>query len=355
MALAASCTSDDDGESFATSFSVLGGLAELPQSGDPDRSLTIEIVDYAAASAAVDLDILTPNSSTDDIVDWVVATGNPTPLAEGGNGLALSIPQLIPGRAVAVDGAIENEFGWTFGSISHYAEANAFPDRFTVLAGDLTWVDGLAEVAPDVRTIGDGEDGEFSTDGPTELRPFAQPLRVSERPGLVAASPDTPPIEAWATETQDSYAGVPELAAIATALDDREVFQALLLRASFGIGDSLVDSDARNAQQIIERLIDEPFSALGLGVAGSGDDLRYVVVYAFATPESAAAAAPQLETMWTSGRSLIDERPFTELIAGPTIAQDERLVIVTGSAPATAQGFATRAALAQGDVPFYHR
>ncbi len=344
-----------DAPSFDVEFSVRGGLGELAQlDADADHSITIEMIDYNEAAAAVGATPLGSDASGEDVFTWIGSVGFGDSVADGGTGLSLTPPRLIGDADLSRPESVVEEFGWSFGAIDRFTEVSIGSDgRFTTLVGDLAWADGLAEVAPGVSTIGEGPDGEVNDAARTDLRRLGRPVRVGERGDFIAASLATAPVGAWAQGTHQAYTSNDELFAAAESLDANGVFQATLLKAPFGI-DRLLPPDADDLEQITDAAVDQPFSTVGIGLAATDDGVGHVIVYVFATDDDAAAATRQLAEVWTTGASIVGGPDFHELLGEPTITQRGQTVVVTGALPDTGSATDIINMVFRSDLPFIH-
>lgn len=341
----------EQGASFATEFSVQGGLAELDNlDTGPEDSLLIHIVDFVQASEAADIPVLSPDSTPEEILSWAEAVGP----AESGTDISLTMPEFVS-SALADPEAMSEEFGWSVGAIDRYSEAAVRNERFTVLAGQISWTEGLPEVAPGVNTIGEGDDYAVNPASESKLRITGQPLRVGERDGLAAASLGTPPLAEWVDGSYQSFADNTDLAAAAESLDSHDVFSATLAQGSFGV-ETLAGEQSNPATlaKLSEEAVDEPFSVVGTGLTATDDGLGHVIVYVFDSREDAAAAQSQLETIWTTETSSPRGADLSEIVDSPVFEQEGQVVAVTAPVSDSAPPQMFTRMLSNHDLAFVH-
>lgn len=343
-------TSEQDA-SFATEFSVHGGLAELDNvDTEPKDPVLIHMVDFDQASAAADIPALSPDSTPEEIRSWAEAVGS----GQSGAGISVTTPEFLS-SVLADPEAISEEFGWSFGAVDRYSEAAVGSERFTVLAGQVSWPEGLPEVAPGVKTVGEGDDYASNPDSASRLRITGRPLRVGERDGLAAASWGTPPLEEWVDGAYQSFADSAGLEAAAESLDSHDVFSATLAQRSFGIETLAgMQGTPETLEKLSEEAVDEPFSIVGTGLTATEDGLNHVIVYVFDSPEVASAAQPQLETIWTTKTSSSLGTNFSEIVDSPVFEQDGQVVMITAAVSDSAPPQLFTGVLFNGDLAFLH-
>jgi hypothetical protein len=110
----------------------------------------------------------------------------------------------------------------------------------------------------------------------------------------------------------DTLADVDELAAVASALEDRDVYQAYLTADP---GPFSVERIPRASPEVKEKAAGdalEPWTAVGGGDAADGDTALGVLVLAHKDDETAATNAERLRKILESGRSLQTNRPYAD-------------------------------------------
>src|SRR5690606_35162533 len=174
------------------------------------------------------------------------------------------------------------------------SEQSTPPATFAVVAGDLDGAlrDDLPEVADGVVTAGEGEDLATDVANQTVARPLGMPLRLAERPGLVAASPGTTAVADWVAGPERTMADHDELAAVAAALDDADVLAtALATGSSMALADALGETGSPEQVAALEAdlgavLPPAPFRTVGIGWGVEDGAADVTIAYHFGDRKS---------------------------------------------------------------------
>lgn len=296
----AACGGGSDGGSQSTGFSVVGAIAQIPASvlDADDESAELHVADIAGASEAMGLERPSDPNDADQTIEWYVEltrTGGSDDLP------GIFVPQfeLIGTEFVRDYDAYVAELGFGIAAIDTIAEVRTFPERFTVVTGDVTVAAGLPEVAPGVKTVGEGDDLElvFENDR-TPLRPLQRPLRVAERDGVFAASLTTDAITAWLSGSGSSLADTERFGSVAAALDDIGVVTAYV----YSTGDKSSPSGGIGAAD-----------AVGIGWKLDGGEPLAAVVFHH---ESEAVASAELDVIRSrfAADSLVTGDPLSTIL-----------------------------------------
>jgi hypothetical protein len=298
------------------SFSILAGLAEVPVrvtdlSSDVDQSDLVEVLvgDLAAASAAAGRS--RPEKSADDreVVEWARS------ITEGA--VFVPIPrELATGGGIALAQDYRDEVGFALNDVDSYVWWYALPESGAVWAGGLS-VAATSEVADGVVSLGEGEDFAFDPSQRSVARSIGAPLRFAERDGLVLSTKSTRVALDWLDGASDRLAGDPVFAAAASALDERDVIGAVMVRADHSEPDDRSDA-----------LIQQPFDLISIGWALESGEPLITVVYSFATPESASTASSDIDAVFSTA-PLSNGQPISEIVTLDAVTVDGSQVIAT--------------------------
>ncbi|CAM3157360.1 hypothetical protein NODU109028_00450 [Nocardioides dubius] len=323
LASTALAACSDDEPELAEEWSVRAALEQVPASTAQD-GLFVVTADLDAAIAAADVE----RSGEPDELDWLIAiTGG----AQGGSVGRVFVPMA---RGFNVEYLRDGEFaaaaGWSVHDVDSFVESGQPPRVLTVAAGDFdddTLADGLVEVEDDIVSNRDAEDGTTDLSQANGLSPIGVPIRMSEADGLIALSTSTELVRSW-RDGADALAGEERAAAVADALDDEDVYAAVL-------SDPLA-VDALGARTtspaLIERLLarvpEQAYDAVGIGWSLDDGAVQVQVAYHFADERDAAGGAAALEALWREGVSVRDGRPFAERLEVVEVETDDSVVTV---------------------------
>ena len=307
----------DDSSSDSDDYSVVGGLEQLPESTLDDGYL-IQTADLATASDLSGLDRPDPDADFDEASDWLLHIDG---AIQSDDEDAPTVSGLLPEAANRQElqqiDEFRDEVGWTVLGVDHYVEVSLPPDRFTVMAGDFdtdALDDALGEADDGVWTLGDGDDYEVSIEDRSAARPLGETLHLAEQDGRLAVSKSSRQIEDWVDGDGDTVAGDDAIHAVGAALDDQDVYAAMILD-----GEPLI-ADGDDAL--------EPFDVLGLGLTLDDDQPRAVFVYHFGDEGDAEDAADGIEAAFEDGVSLRTAAPISDFFEDPEVTVDGATVTV---------------------------
>lgn len=331
---------DDGGPSpSADARSVSELLAELPELdrspnpivvwGDVDRA-----TELAGVERPVDLD------DTDALYEWAIAiTGGPQHGTDGPNRVSLAPPEAMAFEWVHEWAAMPSELGYSPLAVGRYIELQSAPQVFSVLDADADRDDLTAAIGePDdgVWLLGDEDNGiDLTARGPG--RELGQSLRFGLRDGWLAISRVRSEVESWLGGDHRSLAeSDPAVAAVAEALDDADVYTAMLVLA----GEAAIERDSDPLA---------PYQAMGVGLSVDGDTAVVTAVYAHRDEDVAAANADALRDLIEEGQLVSARRPFSDFVELDDVRVDGGTVVVSmrldGPAARAWQMFIT------GDLP----
>ena len=328
----------DDGGSSSDDFSVTDALADLPGSAlEDDYILTVADLDRASELAGTKRPAAN-SDDTDDILDWLIdIEGYQRDDGDDWPVVSVPLPEAINPRGARDTPEFRDELGWSVLDVSSFAEVSAPPVRFTVLQGDfdVEQIDAAIDSNDDdVWSIGE-EDFAVDISDVSAARPLGESLRLAEQDGALAVSKSTPPIEDW-LEGDDRLDGDEDLAAVADALDEHDVYAAMVLD-----GDSLTtdplsiagpDATPEQLEEIEERLggmLLAPFEVFGAGLTVVDDEAVGVLAYQHSTADAAEENAELLETLFAEGASVRTSEPLSEMFTDVEVTVDGTTVTVT--------------------------
>lgn len=338
LASLSACSGDDGGdESSSGEFSVASALADLPRSALEDNYiLTATDLDRATELAGATRPA-TDGDDPDALMDWAMdLEGVIRP--DGGDWppVAALLPEATNPRRLAEIGDFRDELGWTVLDVSSFAEVSAPPARFTVLQGefDVEQIDAAIDSNDDdVWAIGE-EDFSQDLANASAARPLGESLRLAEQDGALAVSKSTPPIEDW-MEGDDRLDGDDDLAAVAEALDEHDVYAVMVLAGDDLLTDPLsiagTTATPEQIEEIQERLggmLLAPFEVFGAGLTVVDDEAVGVLAYQHATADIAEENAEALEALFAEGPSVRTNQPLAEMFTDVAVEVDGTTVTV---------------------------
>lgn len=324
------CGGDDNGEDEPSDgFSVEHALAELPESA-LDDDYVVTVGDFDAASAAAGVERPGPRASADDIIAWSFPVSGVTRDGDDPTPVALLFPDAVnPNALVRVD-EFRDELGWAVNDVSWFAEVASPPMRFTVLHGDIDPAaidDALGPREDDVWSVG-GEDFEDDLQVRSAARPYGEALRLAQVGEAVAVSKSTPPIQGWLAGDEDRLDADADLLAVARALDEHDVYAAMLVDGgSLDFGPVIDTTDLGLGEPANELL--ETFDTLGAGLTVVDGDAVAVIVYHHSTAAKAQHNAELLEAIFADAPSVTTGRPLADTFDLLDVSVDGQIVTAT--------------------------
>ncbi|MFY1703226.1 MULTISPECIES: hypothetical protein [Micromonospora] len=321
---AAGCGSSDGGAApdgggdggAAETGSFVDRLALLPGAvaqGDGGILVTMADIEAAARAAGV-----SPPSGPEDqaavsaYVNALTSTGTPggpTPA------VAALLPQGVGRGALARAGEFQAELGWSVLDLRWFVEYPTAPRPLTVAGGTFTTERlsaAMGEADGGRWRVGDGEDLSIDPGARTVARPLGQPLTLALDSGRLYVSPVSGHVQAAVGSTGDTLADLPELRALAGAMDTQGAYATMLsARDNYrGGGDNPL----------------RPFTGVATGLAHDGGPVL-LLAYAHADAGNAEANATALRTLLTEGSSARTRQPWSELLSVTDITVDGSTVV----------------------------
>lgn len=327
---AAACGGDDSG-SGSGDFSIAGALAQLPESALNDNFI-ITASDLDRATELAGATRPDADADFDETFEWLKQIDGV--FADDDDNwpiVAVLLPEAASIQYLQDIDGFRDELGWSLLQVSSYAETSLPPGRFTVLDGEFDFDaidDAIDDKDGDIWKIG-GDDFEVSVGDRTAARPIGESLRLAEQDGQLAVSKSTPPIEDWLENDDDRVADDEDLLAVAEALDEHDVYTAMLLDA-----DSLTyspggrDVPPEVAEQLERQLLTE-FEAFGAGLTVVDDEPVGVLAYEHSDEADAEENAELLQELFDNGTSFRTADPLEDLFPDAEVTVDGTTVVVT--------------------------
>jgi hypothetical protein len=337
----AACSGDDDGGSAGTGAggadlaTIAGGLASLPETGEPQERIVWGDVERATEVGGLDR----PTEPGEAAVDYLRAL-TAGPAGDAGDAGDDRPVGLVTPEAAHVDRApdqaeLEDELGWSILDVDRFVERQTPPGVVTVLDGSFdesALTDALGEPDDDTWTAGTGEDFAQDLDEVSAARPIGESLWLGldgDRLSVARSSGDSAAVRraVGGSGGTPTVADDEALAAVARVLDAETPYAALLVRPGLsGVPERSATPSALEAA--CEQALPAAASAVGTAVADD-DGPVFVLAFAHESPEAAEANAEALERIATEGSSYATNRPWSDLLSldGVDVADDGRTVV----------------------------
>lgn len=315
----------DDEPALANNWSVAAAVKQVPASTAESR-LWLVTADVTAALEAGDI----KRGGADDM-DWLVALSgfdeqqSPAVFVPTGSGYGLDY---------AANGGldeVEEMVGWSFLDVDSFVESGLPPRTLTISAGDFdedTLSGDLVEVADGVVSTSDAADGTTDLANTNALSRIGAPVRLSEQDGLIAMSTSTELVQEW-RDGEASLGSEDRVAALAEALDDQDVYAAVLSDPASAEGVSLGRANPEQLEMLNKDAPQQSFDAVGIGWSVDDGEPLVHVAYHFANAREAGQGAEALEGMWRDGISVRDMRPYAERFEVDEVDHDGPVVTIT--------------------------
>lgn len=360
-AFVAGCSDDADPADSREHYSVLDAIGELPASIEGDAPL-IFTGDLTRASEIAGLNRPT-DADSDEVNAWVAdLTAAPDPDKTVRVFVPLPVA-LLPWESPPAD--MDAQVGWSVVDVESFVALTQPPEHFLVVSGDFdddTLDEDLSEVEGGVVTDVEGADLEQNLLEPTAFSRVGAPTRLAEDDGRIAASSTTDAVRDW-LDGEVSLADDEGYADVATALDEHEVYAAVLSAVQTGIDPAGLilgsQGSAEELQALREQLEDElpeaSYDTVGIGWSADDQGPLVATAYHFASEDDAENSADALRELYESGTSVESQRPYSDYLTVENVEVQGSVVVVT-SQPAedVAIDFAYQALL-QRDLLFISR
>lgn len=332
-AFALTACGSDGGGGEADDASIEAMLAELPESAnDGSSDIMITYGDLDAAAAASERPRPDRDADTDELVDWVIPVSGV--YRDDGHPLVHALlPEAAAPSFIVENDAIREELGWSIAGVDTFIELSNLPKRFTVIRGSAT--------AKDLdRAIGKSDDGIWSLGGDdleqnladrTAARSLGESMRMAFDDGLLVVSRTTPPVSEWLDGPDSTMADDDNLVAIAKALDNADVYSAMLVEHNFTLLAALgASATPEQAKALVENTTTiDKFQALGVGLSSVDGEPTGTFAYAYRSDKAAADAVDSITEVFEQGESIVDQQPLSELFRLRDITATGNVVVVT--------------------------
>ena len=224
-----------------------------------------------------------------------------------------------------------DDVGWSLLDLDAFVERDTPPRRVAVLDGgfDQERIEGALDDAGDgVWRAGDPE-GDLDLADTTTARPIGETLWFTLDDDLLTVAGDEDDIDA----DGETLADDPTLAALAAALDDHDVYSALLT-ADDGLLGPVADRalGAAASPEAVAAAEDLPqcegITGAAAGIADDGEPL-IVLAMAHADEDSAEANVDAVTEALAEGELIGNQRPWSELVTVESVEADGTALVVT--------------------------
>jgi len=335
------CASESDGNGGANGGggtddrSISGYLASLPAPQGDDMVL-VTYADLARAAEIGGVERPDDLGDTDAIVDYLMEIGGQQSDAQR---VAALVPTAAQLQRSATDlESFEDEVGWSILDVEAFAERDTPPRRVSLLQGDFDRgrLDAALDDDGDAGWVIGNPEGGIDIDGVSVARPLGETLWMDLAGDRLAVAWEDGDIDrvAQADGGDGTLAGDPGLAALAAALDDLEVYSAMLvsdaevLDAPFA--ERILGASATPEQ--IDALEDLPqctgMTAAATAIADDGEPLL-VLAIAHTNEEAAEGNVDAVTTALTEGDQVTRQRPWSETLTVESVEAEGTVVVAT--------------------------
>lgn len=333
------CASESDGSGgSAGGRSLSSHLAALPAAEGDD----VVIVTYADLARAAEIGgIERPDDlgDGDAIVDYLMEIGGQRREEGETQRVAALVPTAAQLQRSATDQeAFADEVGWSILDVDVFAERDTPPRRVSLLNGDFDrdrLDEALDDNGDDGWVIGN-PDGGMDIESASVARPLGETLWMDLDGDRLAVTWEDGDIGrvAEAAGGDDTLAGDPGLAALAAALDDRDVYSAMLTSSEDGISAPFAERILGESAtpESIEALEDLPqctgMVAAATAIADDGDPL-IVLAIAHTDEDAAEGNVEAVTTALTEGDQITRRRPWSEFLTVESVEAEGTVVVAT--------------------------
>ena len=315
-----------DGLASDDSYSVAGALGEIPEAA-ADDSPFVATADLVQAEEYAGLTRPDSAADTEEVTDWA-------------QGLTDSATVFVPGPELLQYsvgwGAMEEELGWSGLEVDSFVSAGPL----NVAVADDASLDGDLPESDGITRSGSGELGSPDVDHMDQPAfPFPVVTGMVLDGDRLGWSTDEESLTAWTAADGDTLADDEDLAAVAAALDDHDVYAAALT------------SDAVSPPSAPDQSATPDFDAAGVGWAVEDDQPRLWIAWAFSTSDAAEDSVADIEALFAEGVSMQTNTPLSELISLEEIEADAD-VVVARVEPADGRLNLPYQMMVAGDLPF---
>lgn len=338
-ATGAGCASESDASGGGGDRSVGAYLAALP-AYDGDDPVVVSYGDLARAAEIAGIERPADVSDDDAVVDYLMDIGG----QRQDEGETARVAVLVPEAAQTASSAADQEafvedVGWSILELDAFGERYTQPRPIAVLDGDFDGGrldDALDEAGEGLWVAGD-PDGEMHVDDITPARPTGEALWLGLDDDRLTVGREEDDVTAAreADGGDDTLAGDEALSSMGAALDDRDVYSAMLVSdpgMSADLAGRVLGSDAA-PDELAAELADLPrcdgaMTGVAVGVADDGEPLL-VVAIAHADEASAEANVDTISEVLTDGQTLSSARPWSDVLTVESVEAEGTVVVAT--------------------------
>jgi len=325
------CSDDDEDASLSDDFSVAAALHEVPAGvvgcDDEGTFVTAASIERAEEYAEVER----PDADSEELAPWAMALSTEQDVFVPG-------PDLFRYSALSED--TEKQLGWSVVDVDSFVECVGFA---AARVDDVELNPDLPE-EDDITLSAEGEIGSISATADSVPRgPFPFVTGMVLDGDRLAWSRSAEALGDWRSGDGDTLADDADLAALAAALDEHDVYSAALQGGRVtpnrppASGSPGTDHDA---------------VAVGWAFEDGGPQIW--IAWKFADSDIAEDAVGDLEDLFSDGTSLTTAQPLTDLLELEEIEADGDVVVARVT---STDGFASRPyiMLQSRDIPFANR
>ncbi|MDD9371235.1 MAG: hypothetical protein PV358_14035 [Acidimicrobiales bacterium] len=339
--LVTACASESDGNGGASGGggtddrSISGYLTSLPAPRGDDMVL-VTYADLARAAEIGGVERPDDLGETDAIADYLMEIGGQQSDAQR---VAALVPTAAQLQRSATDlGGFEDEVGWSILDVDAFAERDTPPRRVSLLQGDFDRgrLDAALDDNGDAGWVVGNPEGGIDIEGVSVARPLGETLWMDLAGDRLAVAWEDGDIDrvAQADGGDGTLAGDPGLAALAAALDDLEVYSAMLVSDAGMLGAPFAERvlGASATPERVDALEDLPpctgMTAVATAIADDGEPLL-VLAIAHTDEDAAEGNVDAVTTALTEGDQVTRQRPWSETLTVESVEAEGTVVVAT--------------------------
>ena len=300
LALVACSGDDSDGGGENSGEAMQTLIGSIPSAAIASEGASIIATDYDAASELAGLERPDPDADGDELTDWLMAVAG----VEDEAVTAALDPKVLQGQLVGDAG---EQYGWSVGDVSSFAEASAPGDLFLIIDTDIVATDDLdAALEPQ-------SDGRWKT-------PDSDDPLVTALDGNLVVSTSEELVDDWADEN-DPLSGDEKVMSIAAALDANGAYSAIV--------SEFVVQPFQDVPEGAELM--SGFDGFGVGLTVVDGDPVAVLVYHYPSEDEASDAVEQTRTVLTEGTMLTTRGAADEYFGDVEVRADGQVVVATAT------------------------
>jgi hypothetical protein len=237
--------------------------------------------------------------------------------------VAALTPEAASDRYVLQLKEFEKEVGWSLLDIAWFVEFRDPPKALLVAGGEFDEKRLTAAMGqPDdgIWRLGD-KDGAFDPEAVSPARPLGQSLRLALSDGQLLVGRTTPSVRAAVDGDGETLADNDVVRALAQAMDAEGAYSAYFNASGVHKLDP-VHSVIGGRKAGPDQVLPEPFRGVAGGLTKEDGKAVAVLAYAHASDSAAEANAAALRTLVENGRTLSENRPWSDTFAVDDIRTD---------------------------------